>query len=76
MTPRITTESRTTRAYTFSGDEILAALWETGRLGNHQTGEQVLIEFHVPGGGDWSNSRIEIDPDHPIHVTVVTEART
>ena len=27
------------------------------------------VEFHVPGGGDWSNESIEIDSDNPLVVT-------
>lgn len=26
------------------------------------------IQFHVPGGGDWSNAALDIDADHPIHI--------
>lgn len=28
-----------------------------------------VITFHVPGGGDWSNSVIDVDEEHPIHVS-------
>ena len=27
------------------------------------------VSFQVPGGGDWSNTRIEVDEDCPIVVT-------
>lgn len=27
------------------------------------------VEFHVPGGGDWSNCSFDIDSDNPIVVT-------
>lgn len=30
--------------------------------------EEAQIEFQVPGGGNWSNLRIDIDADNPIHV--------
>ena len=24
----------------------------------------------IPGGGDWSNTNLEVEPDHPIHIVV------
>ena len=27
------------------------------------------VEFHIPGGGDWSNCSFDIDSDNPIVVT-------
>lgn len=27
------------------------------------------IEFHVPGGADWSNTAFDIDAEHPITVS-------
>lgn len=28
-----------------------------------------VVEFFVPGGGDWSNTSISISEENPIHVT-------
>lgn len=27
------------------------------------------VEFHVPGGADWSDTEIKIDDQHPIHIS-------
>ncbi len=32
----------------------------------------VVIEFRVPGGGDWSNTSLEISTDNPLWVIVTT----
>ncbi len=32
--------------------------------------DEAVIEFHVPGGGDWSNTSIDISDDDPIHVSL------
>lgn len=62
------TQSISTSIFTFSGDDLLAALRKTGKLPDELKGEGVEITFLVPGGGDWSNARVEVDHEHPITV--------
>lgn len=32
---------------------------------------KVSVKFSVPGGGDWSNTDIEISDENPITITIV-----
>lgn len=38
--------------------------------------ENADVYFQVPGGGDWSNTSVDVDDENPIHVkwTVTTDA--
>jgi hypothetical protein len=34
----------------------------------HDVPQDALIYFRVPGGADWSNTDIDIDGQHPVHI--------
>lgn len=36
---------------------------------------EVRIYFAVPGGGDWSNTNIDIDAKHPVYVEWTIEEK-
>ncbi len=67
----------TVDTYEITGTEIVAALRETGRL-PAQKGDVVSDRteawVRVPGGGDWSNSNLDLD-EYPVRVRVTTETR-
>ena len=71
------TSTTTTTTQSFSQDDILAALLETGRLKVDRStfadldGVKVTMRAHVrvPGGGDYSNCNLDLD-DHHVIVTV------
>ena len=49
-----------------TGEDICRLLAEAGV--QFPKGRQIDVEFIVPGVGDWSNSGIDIDSQHPIRV--------
>lgn len=55
-------EVRTVEVFELNAQDILKLFKQKG---NGRT----KVQFHVPGGGDWSNCDIEIDDEHPITVT-------
>ena len=41
-------------------------LTKTGKI---KASKETLVTFTVPGGGDWSNTTIKIDKEHPITIS-------
>lgn len=39
------------------------------RKAGHVIPDDALVEFYVPGGGDWSNTAIDIDESNPISIS-------
>ena len=64
---------KTEEVYQFDESDIIAALRETGRLPAKDVTEPHSVEVwvRVPGGGDWSNTNLELD-DCPLNVKVTT----
>jgi hypothetical protein len=63
-------EKRTTRTIEITGVHLLELL----RAAGHdvpRTGTNV--EFSVPGGGDWSNTSIDISEEHPVTVSWIED---
>jgi len=55
----------TTVTLKITGSQIVEALRRNG----YDILADARIEFHVPGGGDWSNRDVGIDADNPLVVT-------
>ncbi len=70
LVPVTETKVHTVRTHRIelSGAKILTALGITH--------DKVAVYFRVPGGGDWSNTAIEIDSENPIVVTWKEEEDT
>jgi hypothetical protein len=66
MTMQKTTSRRTLR---LTREDMLQAL----RLLGVEISEDasVTIRMHVPGGGDWSNTDLDVDDENPIEVTIL-----
>ncbi len=54
--------------YTLDGTDIIALVKNAGVI--IPEGARVDVTFRIPGGGDWSNTTLDIDSDNPIHVKV------
>ncbi len=70
---------RTEDRYEFTRDEVIGALRLAGLLPTlapfDPTTEEVDAFVRVPGGGDWSNTNLDLT-DHPLVVTVKLESRS
>jgi len=49
-----------------TGKDIIRLLVAAKRI---KATKETVVNFHVPTGGDWSGSIIEIDSEHPIIVS-------
>lgn len=72
---------RTTRACTIKLDKALILNMLRQELKAQGFAGSILptsadVEFHVPGGADWSNCSIDIDEENPVYVTWVEEEST
>jgi hypothetical protein len=47
-------------------DEIVRLLRHAGV--NIPDGPDICVDFLVPGGGDWSNTTVDVDAEHPVTV--------
>jgi hypothetical protein len=57
---------------TITGRDILELL--KSKYPEHfRTSYKSKVFFSVPGGGDWSNTDIDIDSKCPIHIQLITE---
>lgn len=65
-----------TTTLSLTGANILAALRAADMLPPAQPGDKALVTFAVPGGGDWSSCELDVDPNHPVTVTVTSAPRT
>jgi hypothetical protein len=54
---------------TLTAEHLLAMLASQGQ----QIPDAATVSFHVPGGGDWSNTSIKIDEENPIYIEWKTE---
>ncbi len=50
------------------GRALVRMLREQG----HDIPDNATVTFTTPGGGDWSNTDIDIDDDHPVIVEWIT----
>jgi len=59
-----TVHTTTTKKFemAISGQDIIKLLQGVG----YDIPDGAQIEFHVPGGADWSNTAIDIDLDNPV----------
>ena len=73
-TVRVRTTTITERVYDLTGADIIDLLIEAGVLTEAQRGSDVT--FRVPGGGDWSNSTIDVDAATPVTITIVDRKET
>ncbi|NDF13669.1 MAG: hypothetical protein EB060_12755 [Proteobacteria bacterium] len=67
-----------TNAYHISGDDIIAALQETGRLPiapKDALFSTTEIEVRVPGGGDWSNIDLNLRRES-VKITMMTRTES
>lgn len=68
---------RVEKRYTFSSEEILGALRAQGLLPARSpygtTNEKVFIS--IPGGGDWSNTDLDVSDEDPLRVHIVTNTQ-
>jgi hypothetical protein len=64
-----TIETKTTEEFTITGEFIAQMLVETGKI---KMGENsfISVQFDVPGGGDWSNTTLDVGEAYPLRVTV------
>ena len=62
---RTVTEKTTTTEKVFSADDVRKALGLP---------EGASLFVRVPGGGDWSNTELDLDT-HPLEATIVTTSR-
>ncbi len=58
---------RTVTRMQLSGRDIIRLVVAVRK--NFKATKDTRVLFHVPGGGDWSNTTIEIDRECPITVT-------
>jgi len=61
-----TTTTRTVDTYEFTAEELIEALKQAGLLPNEISHKESTVFVRVPGGGDWSNTDLEIDEDRPL----------
>lgn len=59
----ITTTER--HEITLTGKDVLHLLRATGL----RIPDKAIMEFAVPGGGDWSNTDIAVDGDNPLTIS-------
>lgn len=74
----IITSAKVTITKEHHGEITAAGIIDLLRAAGHQVPDNALFYFSVPGGGDWSNTDIEIDTRHPVRFrwsTVETQAR-
>lgn len=66
------------RTYEFTHEEILKALQSSGKISVIADAQQIEAEvyFQVPGGGDYSNTKIQISDQDPIHVKIITKTES
>lgn len=75
MITKTTFTTKRTTTYQLDGQTILNVLIEAGLLSREDLmGAEVT--FRVPGGGDWSNARVDVDADNPVTITVHTTETT
>lgn len=60
----VTTTTTKRHELTIDADQLRAALANCGI----DVPAGACIQFHVPRGGDWSGTAIDIDREHAIHV--------
>ncbi len=60
----VRTETKTSYSIELSGADIINLLNEAGVAAP----KNAVVEFDVPGGGDWSNMSVDIDQDNPVTV--------
>jgi hypothetical protein len=65
----ITTKTSTMK---LSGENIITLLKRCKIIGENASAD---ITFHVPGGGDYSNMKLDIDEENSIHVKSVEEIK-
>jgi hypothetical protein len=67
-----TTFTRSETTVDLTGDEVLEALAKAGLI---PTNAIAVVSFQVPGGGDWSNVRIQLDEESCLTLKFATETR-
>lgn len=73
--PKVTVNSTKVTVYTLNGQDILDLLIHAGIIPLSDAARLIQIQFDVPGGGDYSNTTIDIDNENPVAVRV-TERET
>jgi len=70
---KITTVTRRTEQFRIelTGSDIAQMLKKHPRF--FGIPDDVTISFHVPGGGNWSNTSIDIDDGNPVYIEWQTE---
>lgn len=67
-----TTFTRSETIVDLTGDEVLEALAKAGLI---PPGAIAVVSFQVPGGGDWSGVRIQLDDESCLTLRFATEER-
>jgi hypothetical protein len=70
---KITTTTQRTERFRIelTGNDITKMLRNHPRFSDIP--DRATISFHIPGGGDWSNTSIKIDDENPIYIEWQTE---
>lgn len=63
------TVTTTETTYEFTNDDIIEALAAIGKLPLSEASRVTHCHVRVPGGGDWSNTNIDLE-DYPVVVVV------
>lgn len=65
MTPNITTEVRKTKTLTLDDTAIRDLVFRAHQIA---IPANARVTVHVPGGGDWSSTALDIDKDTPLRI--------
>jgi hypothetical protein len=66
------TKTDSNRMIEVSKKDIIDALLQTGIIKANEEGGQIDMYVPVPGGGDWSNTNLDIDKDCPLIIDIKT----
>lgn len=70
ITEKVTSRVKRTSTITLGRKELLYMLRQCV---NGDIPEDVTIAFTTPGGGDWSNTSIDIDAENPVTASWIEE---
>lgn len=62
VTVNVTSTKTTKKELVLTGDLIVSLLAPLG------VPQDARVVFDVPGGGDWSNTSLDVDEDNPVYV--------
>lgn len=71
ISKKVTTITETS-THTISQETIISALEDAGVIARRDESTSVEAWVRVPGGGDWSNTNLELD-QHPVVIKITKQ---